>query len=871
MFRPLDRRIVDRTILTAMVVAAALAAWAFGGVSPAVQTALCGLAAVVVCLSIAGEGAGRLSPVAIPALGFVALGVLQSTSLPISLLRVLSPVAAERAAWPASEPESAGASATGTYSDGPPSNCTSLNPSETRTDTALYGVTAAFFVLAATCFRRVDGVRFLLWCLVINGLLVGVFALVQKLTWDGRMFWIWPLRHGSPFGPFVNRNNAAGFLNLGLAAAAGLLVLRHHSGGGLASRVPRGKYSPGTWFPVAAAGVLAAAVVATVSRGGILGLMTGTLVAALFFGARAARGRLGLSVLAPGIAAVIVFAGGFGAALETRLGTLVDDNALAKDARVGHWKDACAAAGDFWRMGSGLGTYELAYRPHQSLPSIYRHDHADNQYLELLVEGGVPAMLLLLAGVVLLLREVVLLVTAGDSATDRALGVACGFALGSQLLQACFDFGIILPANSLAMALLTGAAVGRARALRATTIETATTPGRDDASSPPARIGDYTSKFALIGLLLLLVPSFFTLRGRSAAQAAIEASQWPADSRDVPDDEALAARLDELTGLVRDDWRQAEIHEHLGNLRIRLFRRIAVGQLAGELKISADNEALWAATNPAEIQLRALALRAAGDLEKLRQLRNDPLTLRFLTPAYHHFRAAAEVSPSRAGPWLGLAQLSFLAEDPQSYSSYLAKARVLAPRDLNVLLNSIAYDLESGRREEAVVSLRSTFQWFPDREADILKVATRRLSLLDVVKDVLADSPPELVRFYRQRLRGPSTAGERAALASRLSDSAVLRAMPSEERLFYQAVISGLQGDSKQAFESYRAAIELRPYRADWRIAFAQDLFDAGQLDEAREQAAWCVRNAPQTADSQHTLDRIVDAQKASLRQVPPK
>jgi tetratricopeptide (TPR) repeat protein len=262
--------------------------------------------------------------------------------------------------------------------------------------------------------------------------------------------------------------------------------------------------------------------------------------------------------------------------------------------------------------------------------------------------------------------------------------------------------------------------------------------------------------------------------------------------------------------------------------------------------------------------LRALSLQFAGDREKVRQLRNDPLTWEFLTPARRHFREAAEVSPSRPGPWLGLAQLAFLTDDPRSYSSSIAKARTLAPYDWNLLSASIAYDLESGRREEAVASLRTALDWFPERDEIILKLALRRLSLLEIVSSVLSESPQALVRFYRQRLGDPAKTAERAALAKRLGDSRSLAALPEEERIFYQAVVARLQGDHDRAFESYRKAVELRPFRADWRITFAEDLFDAGRLDEAREQAAWCVRNSPETAGARQLLDRIVEAQKAS-------
>src|SRR5262249_41429482 len=45
-------------------------------------------------------------------------------------------------------------------------------------------------------------------------------AIVQHLTWDGKLFWIRPVKSASGFGgPFVNRNHFAGYGNVGSGVA----------------------------------------------------------------------------------------------------------------------------------------------------------------------------------------------------------------------------------------------------------------------------------------------------------------------------------------------------------------------------------------------------------------------------------------------------------------------------------------------------------------------------------------------------------------------------------------------------------------------------------------------------------------------------
>lgn len=60
---------------------------------------------------------------------------------------------------------------------------------------------------------------------IAAGLAVGVFALVQFLTWNGSLFWLYePPYGGLPFGPFNNKNYFAGFMLVTLAPAIAMLL-----------------------------------------------------------------------------------------------------------------------------------------------------------------------------------------------------------------------------------------------------------------------------------------------------------------------------------------------------------------------------------------------------------------------------------------------------------------------------------------------------------------------------------------------------------------------------------------------------------------------------------------------------------------------
>src|SRR5215471_6734067 len=102
--------------------------------------------------------------------------------------------------------------------------------------------------------------------LTIFGLALAVFALVQHFTWNGKLYWLRPNTVStSAFGPFVNHNHFAGYMELLIPLPIGLIMSR------AVRRETRLLYG----FAAAAKGI---ALVASLSRGGMI-----SLAAALVF------------------------------------------------------------------------------------------------------------------------------------------------------------------------------------------------------------------------------------------------------------------------------------------------------------------------------------------------------------------------------------------------------------------------------------------------------------------------------------------------------------------------------------------------------------------------------------------------------------
>ena len=64
------------------------------------------------------------------------------------------------------------------------------------------------------------------------------------------------------------------------------------------------------------------------------------------------------------------------------------------EARLDFWKDSQKIISDYKLTGSGIGTFPHVYPVYRSLKSELFLSHAHNDYLELLVEGGIISFVL---------------------------------------------------------------------------------------------------------------------------------------------------------------------------------------------------------------------------------------------------------------------------------------------------------------------------------------------------------------------------------------------------------------------------------------------------------------------------------------------
>jgi O-antigen ligase len=380
--------------------------------------------------------------------------VLQSLPWPPDVLALLSPEHARLYAGSA-ELLAPGAAQ--------PRPSLSLAPAASRTTALTWAAAGACLAAAALVGRDRRHRRLLAAALALAAL----FQVIQGAqAWFARAETIWgvdvPGAATRLRGTFVNPDHTATFLGIALPGAFAWgwwAVRRAREEPEMERRV--------LWVapPVLLWLTLFAGLAFTGSRGGLVAAVTGVVVQggllALRTGGRGrgltrAWGLAPAGVLAAAVGIGVVAAIGLQEGLGRLLATTPYD--VSWGARLAAYDATLALWRRFPWTGTGLGTFREAFPLVQpaDLGGAWRHAHSDP--LELLATAGVVGALLLAAGLVPLLLRLAAVLQRGERSEDRAAALAALGAIAALAVHEAVDFGLTIPANAAALAVVLGAA-----------------------------------------------------------------------------------------------------------------------------------------------------------------------------------------------------------------------------------------------------------------------------------------------------------------------------------------------------------------------------------------------------------------------------
>jgi O-antigen ligase len=336
-----------------------------------------------------------------------------------------------------------------------PAHPLSLDPEATAWALALGAAYIALFWCARTVFTS-GGVRLTTRGISWLGVGLTMLVAVQRATSPKLLYWTWrPLNAGaSPYGPFVNRNGLACWLAMAVLLIVGYAVARQQSrpaGGVSTSSID----STQLWLGGAAV-LMTGGLLGSLSRGGIFGGAMGLLAFILLSRARLARGS-GLVWIVVGLVAMVA-----GATVYANLGALAlrmqETTELGEWGRRVIWHDTWRMASDFRWTGVGAGAFQQGMLVYQQASRLFFFNHAHDEYLQLLAEGGVllavPAAIAILAAIVGMARHL-----RADGSAIFWIRTGAITAIVAAAVQSVWDTALRTPANGVLFAVIAAVAL----------------------------------------------------------------------------------------------------------------------------------------------------------------------------------------------------------------------------------------------------------------------------------------------------------------------------------------------------------------------------------------------------------------------------
>ncbi len=337
-------------------------------------------------------------PGIVPLLLLLAFMGLQLVPLPLEVVKLLSP-ASYQAYQPVLE-----------LLQGDPWMPLSVHPRSTIFESVRILTCILFYILTIQLLGNGERLKLTVKVCVWLAIGIAVFAIVQKYSSPHLLYWFRSFpSNAQPMGPWVNRSQYCGYMGMmvPLILAFALYHQPKNSEEPLRQRIVAFfSGAGGNVYIVLVFCVLvsASSIFVSLSRGGIISF---TLAILLFFTLIAWKRARYSNLFYVGVFGCLMLAvTWFGwepilkrfDALITSSGELYIDRFVVR-------QDCLQVIKDFWLTGSGFGTFGDIYPQYRTLPGINIIDHAHNDYLELLTDGGIIGFVLVAWFVLAVLHE----------------------------------------------------------------------------------------------------------------------------------------------------------------------------------------------------------------------------------------------------------------------------------------------------------------------------------------------------------------------------------------------------------------------------------------------------------------------------------
>lgn len=237
---------------------------------------------------------------------------------------------------------------------------------------------------------------------IIAGLAAAIafLAILQKFTSPDLIYWFRSApENASPVGPWVYRNHYAGFMELLFPLVLALFfyyrppVRTRQSFRSKAVSIISSPSSNSYFFLGFSVILILASIFTGLSRGGIISATLALFFFLILLSNKSSDSRKILPLIVFGCVLLAVTWFGWDPILARFNATTTETGAIT-EGRLLVWIDCAPLIRDFLFTGSGFGTFLNIFPQYSTLPTSVIYDHAHNDYIELLTDGGIVGFLL---------------------------------------------------------------------------------------------------------------------------------------------------------------------------------------------------------------------------------------------------------------------------------------------------------------------------------------------------------------------------------------------------------------------------------------------------------------------------------------------
>jgi len=259
-----------------------------------------------------------------------------------------------------------------------------------------------FYFLTIQFLSDKDRLRKVIMIVVIFASLLSFFSILQHVTSNNKIYWLRDLtKGGNLFGPFVNRNHYAGLMEMLFPIVLSLflyykpITLKKSLRQQIAELSNISETNIYLLLGLSAV-VIGTSIFISLSRTGIVSLCISMIVFGLLVVLRVGDKKKGFIIIVICIL-IILAVGWFGwQPIIERFEKIKNPEGDISEQRLIIWKDSLQIISDFLITGVGVGNFVNIYPRYRSILGDALAEHAHNDYLELLIEGGAISFLLCL-------------------------------------------------------------------------------------------------------------------------------------------------------------------------------------------------------------------------------------------------------------------------------------------------------------------------------------------------------------------------------------------------------------------------------------------------------------------------------------------